>query len=219
MKSQVKHSAADVAVTDLAREAAAFGISIPTDARQRFQVYLDTLLLWRSRLSLTAASSAQQIIHRHILDSFAIVRFVKAGSCVADIGSGAGFPGIPVAIVCPAARVVLIESRRKRANFLREVVRKIELANVEVLDQRAESLGPGHRCSFDLVVSRALGSVVEFLALAAPLLKPSALAVAMKGPRAFSEVATATTAFAGPEVRRYPLPGDIRRVLLVYRRL
>src|SRR5262245_49678056 len=121
---------------EVSREAATFGILLPSAALDRFQSYIETLLLWRERLSLTAAATADEIIRRHIADSFALVAFVKVGFRVADIGSGAGFPGIPMAITCPDARIVLIESRRKRASFLLEVVRQARLANVEVMNQR-----------------------------------------------------------------------------------
>src|SRR5512140_185186 len=124
----------------LARAALAVPITLTASALDRCKRYVETLLLWRQRLSLTSAATPWAIVLDHILDSLHLAPLIRPGCRVADIGSGAGFPGVPLAIVCPEAHFVLVESRRKKANFLREVARQVRLTNVEVAEQRAEGL-------------------------------------------------------------------------------
>src|SRR5439155_16336905 len=179
----------DAAVEALARGAGVIGLDLSGDAISRFGVYLNTLLHWRARLSLTGASTASVVVGRHVLDSLQVVRLIESGARVADLGSGAGFPGIPVAIMCPRSAVSLIEARRKRANFLREVVRSTDLRNVEVIEGRAEALAPRCHGSFRIVASRAVWSLSEFLSIASPLLEIGGLAIAMKGPKGIGDSA------------------------------
>jgi len=210
-------SADHQAIAQLVRGASAFGLKLEGASIVRFQTYLGILSLWRTRLSLTAASTAREIVGRHIIDSFSIMRFVKPGFYTADIGSGAGFPGIPIAIACPEARVVLVESRRKRANFLREVIRTANLTNAEVIEARAESIVADRPATFDLVVARALGPVTDFLRLGTDLLKIGGLAIAMKGPKGHAD-AEPHPGFAPPEIVPYIIAGDVSRLLLIFRR-
>jgi len=191
----------------------------PPEARAQFRAYLETLLLWRRSVSLTGAATPGAIAHDHIVDSLPVARLVRPGMRVGDVGSGAGFPGVPVAILCPAAAVALIEPRRKRANFLRDVVRQARLGNVEVVEDRVEALVTTLPGSFDLVVCRAFGALEVFLRLVLPLLAPGGAAVAMKGPRGVGEAAAAEVpGYGGPDVVRYTLPSGAEHLLLVYRR-
>jgi 16S rRNA (guanine527-N7)-methyltransferase len=200
---------------ELARGALGLGIRLSGDQRAAFKIYLETLLLWASRLSLTGTKTAREIVRRHILDSLWVARYVQPGSKLADLGSGAGFPGVPLAITCPGTAVVLIESRRKRANFLREAARRCGLHNVEVLEERAEELAARQPGSFDLVVSRAVWPVADFLRLCVPLLRPAGLAVAMKSPKGCGDI-TSEPGFSEPQIIPYRLPGGIARVLVVH---
>jgi 16S rRNA (guanine527-N7)-methyltransferase len=210
------HSQANSAEADeLTRGALELGIRLSIGQRTAFAIYLKTLLLWANRLSLTGARTADEIVKRHILDSLSLARYVRSGDKLADLGSGAGFPGVPLAIACPNATVVLIESRRKRANFLREAARRCELSNVKVLEERAEEVAAGQPGSFDLVVSRAVWPVADFLRLGRLLLRSSGLAVAMKGSKGRSEITT-DPGFSAPQMIPYTLPGGIARVLVVY---
>ena len=205
------------ALAELAAEAKAIGLVLPVQALRQFEVYLGTLLIWRARVSLTAAASPADIVRFHILDALRVARYIEPGYRVADLGSGAGFPGIPLAIVCPGAKLVLVESRRKRANFLREVVRGARLENVEVMEDRAEALATQRGGQFDVVVSRAVWQLAEFLDIGATLLRPGGLAIAMKGPKALAE-AVAHPSFGATEMVRYQLNGAVERVLLLARR-
>jgi 16S rRNA (guanine527-N7)-methyltransferase len=206
------------AVDELVREARTIGLAIGMHQARQFATYIETLLLWRARLSLTSADTAMAIVRDHILDSLHLWRFVELGSQVADIGSGAGFPGMPLAIACAEAQFTLIESRRKRANFLREAIRQAGVSNARVVEGRAESPAVATGPSHDVVTARALGSIAEFLKISAPLIKPGGLAIAMKGPKGIEETRDRGDGFGEAEVVRYqPQPG-VHHLLLVYRR-
>jgi len=158
------------------------------------------------------------IVRSHIIDSLFVAPLVQPGFRVADIGSGAGFPGLPLAIACEAT-LSLIEANRKKANFLREVVRRARLSNVEVIEERAEHLATTRAEAYQLVVSRALWRVPQFLRASQPLLRSGGLAVAMKGPRGSEEAGCRWPSFSEPEVMPYQLKGNVRRMLLVYRKI
>lgn len=201
----------------LMRGALDCGVPLDPEQLSAFEVYIETLLFWASRLSLTAAANAAEIVSSHILDSLPLARFVQTGWRVADLGSGAGFPGIPLAIARPDATVVLIESRRKRANFLRETVRRCAFENVEVLEERAEQVARERPAGFDLVVSRAVWGTTAFLGICRMLVRPAGLAIAMKGPKAATQ-AVPHEGFCEPELFRYALHGGVEHVLVTYRR-
>jgi len=206
------------AVEKLQQAAQAIGVDIDAWMARQFSVYIDTLLLWRERLSLTGADSAQLIVRDHVVDSLFLCRLIDSGQRVADIGSGAGFPGLPLAIARPDARFSLIESRRKRANFLREVVRQAAIANAHIVDDRAEVAAKSLGSCFDVVTARALGSITVFLAVAAPLLKSGGLAIAMKGPKALAETMPESPDFRTLERIPYnPSPG-VSHLLLTFKR-
>ena len=205
------------ALDELVRGATDLGESLSDAALSQCRAYLDTLLLWRQRVSLTGASTAVELVRFHVLDALHVAQFVGPGSRVADLGSGAGFPGLPLAIARPAATVVLVEPRRKRANFLRDVLRAARLHNAAVEEARVEDLHGVLAGGCDVVVSRAVWGLDVFLALARPLLRSGGLAVAMKGPKADSEAAAAQPGFAAADVVRYTLHGDVVRRLLTYR--
>jgi len=206
----------DSALADLERGACALGLALSKKQLAQFEGYLGTLLLWGRRLSLTGATTERELVRQHILDSLPAARFVSPHYHVADLGSGAGFPGIPLAIACPAASATLVESRRKRANFLREVARSARLENVEISEDRAELIAKERPAAYDVVISRAVWDTVDFLRVGAPLLKLGGVAIAMKGPKTATGITS--PGFSAPEVVRYSIPDGIEHVLVVYRR-
>ena len=205
------------ALGELFRGSESLGIKLSAEQRNRFQTYIATLLLWRTRLSLTAATTDLEIVRRHVLDALHVVSFVRSGFRVADLGSGAGFPGIPLAIACPQSTMVLIESKRRRANFLREVVRQAQLANVEVVEQRVEDIGDDFR-PCDVAVSRAVWPLSRYAHFTNRLLRSPGLAIAMKGPTALVESLPHFSNFCPPQVVRYHLHDGIERVLITYQK-
>jgi 16S rRNA (guanine527-N7)-methyltransferase len=168
-------------LTDGARE---LGIGLDDEAQGRFIAYLKELKRWNKRINLVSAKSDVELIKRHFLDSLTICPYLKGAGSLLDIGSGAGFPGLPVKIVLPRLRVVLVESTVKKVNFLRHVTRVLCLKDVEAIEGRAEDLSglEGLKDSFDCVVSRALADLGVFYRLAEPFVSPGGMIIAMKGP-------------------------------------
>lgn len=133
---------------------------------------------WNTRVNLTAITDPAEVVDKHLLDSLAVLPWLR-GHTVADVGSGAGFPGLPLAIADPERRYTLIESTGKKVKFMRHVVERLALPNVDVLQGRAEALKPSP--AFDTVISRALGSLSDFVRVAGHLAGRGGRLLAMKG--------------------------------------
>jgi 16S rRNA (guanine527-N7)-methyltransferase len=153
---------------EVAAGLAAAGLTVSADEARRLARFLGLLEQWNRVHNLTAIHAPGELIERHLAESLALEPCLS-GSDVADIGSGGGLPGIPLAIRLPATRFTLIESRRKRVSFLRHVAVTLGLANISVAHGRAEALElPG----FSSVLARAVAPPAELLAIATPLVKP-----------------------------------------------
>ena len=139
---------------------------------------LDELADWNTRVNLTAIRDPAEAVDKHLLDSLAVRPLLK-GLAVADVGSGAGFPGLPLAVADTDRRFALVESTGKKAKFLRHVVARLDLPNVEVVPLRAESYKPSR--PFDSVIARALGPLSKFVRVAGHLAGRGGRLLAMKG--------------------------------------
>jgi 16S rRNA (guanine527-N7)-methyltransferase len=152
---------------------------------QVFEVYLAEWEKWNGKINLTSETDKGAIIEKHIFDSLHYARSVEGPqSQVMDIGSGAGFPGIPLKVIFPDIFLTLVESQRKRASFLRNCVLKMGLNNVEVINSRAEELGISFHDRFDLILFRGVGEVSHCLELAGPFLKTGGRVGFKKDPEA-----------------------------------
>ena len=196
--------------------ASALGLALNDAALERMLRFSATLALWNRRLRLTADPDPVRVAEQHIADSLAVVGVLPDGGPIIDIGSGQGFPGIILGCVRPALEVVLIESRRRRASFLREAARQIPLPHVQVLEARAESVREPLAGRGRMVVARALRLDV-LLTLARPLLASDGRAIAMQSERglAGARAIAARSGFRVCEERRYVLPDGSPRALLV----
>ena len=159
---------------------------------------------WNSRMNLTAIRDPVEAVDKHVLDSLAVLPLLR-GLAVADVGSGAGFPGLPLAIADPDRRFCLIESIGKKAAFLRHVIARLDLPNVEVAAVRAESHWPPR--PFDSVVSRALGSLAEFVRVAGHLAGRDGRLLAMKGKIPEAEIAALPAGWKLVAVHPVSVPG------------
>jgi 16S rRNA (guanine527-N7)-methyltransferase len=144
--------------------------------------YLDTLLLWNQKVSLVSQRDAREVVTKHVADSLVVAGRCAAAESVIDLGSGAGFPGLPIAIAQPSLRITLLEARGRKASFLEEACRTASIRNALVIHARIEaaSLEPAHRGRYAIATARALSSLTQFLALARPFLITGGRAIAMR---------------------------------------
>jgi 16S rRNA (guanine527-N7)-methyltransferase len=161
-------------------------LHLPRALAPRLLDYLALLARWNQAYNLTAIREPREMLVKHLLDSLAMASFV-GDERLADLGTGPGLPGIPLAIAHPGLQVALVESNGKKARFLREAVRALGLANARVLESRAEAVDePG---AFDVVTARALDRLAGILAVGGHLLAPAGRVLAMKGQRPDEEIA------------------------------
>jgi 16S rRNA (guanine527-N7)-methyltransferase len=177
---------------------------VPADLYFQLSAYLDLLLKWNARTNLTAIRDPQEIVRRHFGESLFAGRHLGAPETLLDLGSGAGFPGLPIALLYPQIRVTLAESQNKKATFLREAVRTLELSNVEVWAARAEAL-PATR-QFRTVTLRAVDNMEAALLAARALVAPG-------GQLAILSTLSQIHASTLPEGRSIPLPNSESGVL------
>ncbi|MGK2906722.1 MAG: 16S rRNA (guanine(527)-N(7))-methyltransferase RsmG [Desulfuromonadales bacterium] len=141
----------------------------------------DDLLRWNSRRNLTAIIDRDEVLEKHIADSLTLLPFARQATHLLDIGSGAGFPSLPLKIVCPELKVVSVDAVGKKVDFQRHIARTLGLTGFTALHERAEKL-TDYLAVFDLITARALCSLADLVELAGPLLAPGGRLVAMKGP-------------------------------------
>lgn len=202
------------------------GLSLTDGQLQAFERYRDELLDWNSRFNLTAILEPQQVLVKHFLDSLSCLKVLHAapGQRMIDVGSGAGFPGLPLKIVCPQLALTLVESVGKKAAFCRHMVQVLGLEMVEVLTGRVETLGQaaGHREQYDWALARAVAGMPVLAEFLLPLVKIGGSMLAMKGENAPTETQAAEHAIrklGGRLVQMAPvqLPGleEIRYLVVV----
>jgi 16S rRNA (guanine527-N7)-methyltransferase len=153
--------------------AAALGTSLDATAVAQLARFADLLDLWSPKVNLLSCGSARELIDRHLLDSLAVGPLLPSSGSIVDLGTGAGFPGVPLAVVRADQRFVLVEVRRRRATFLREVRRTLQLTNVEVLEQRAETPPMERQGAAEAVVTRAVWSDDSLLGICSRWLSPT----------------------------------------------
>jgi 16S rRNA (guanine527-N7)-methyltransferase len=165
---------------------------------------VDELELANAQFNLTAIRDRLGMLHKHVLDSLSVQPFLR-GARIADVGTGAGFPGLPLAIVNPRRHFALIEATGKKARFVERTVQRLALRNVEVVHERAERYRPFD--PFDTVIARALSSLADFVAYAGHLCASKGRLLAMKGKRPDEEISALPKSFRVVAVHRVKLPG------------
>jgi 16S rRNA (guanine527-N7)-methyltransferase len=166
------------------------GVAVGDDEIGLFLRYLQELKEWNRKINLTAIRDEKEIVVRHFLDSLSVVRSLGDGKSLLDIGSGAGFPGIPLKIARPDLKVVLMDSVGKKAHFMRNVIRVLGLNGIEAIHGRAEdqSLIERFLGSFDIVTSRAFSKLGRFIEVSLPYLREDGIVIAIKGPKGVGEL-------------------------------
>ena len=160
-----------------------FGIYFDKKIAEAFELYLKELLKWNQKMNLTAIRTEKGIVLKHFLDSLSVFPYLSHISSLLDIGSGAGFPGIPLKIVKPSLEMTLVDSVRKKVDFQRHIIRILGLKGIEAIHGRVQDKeirqAMGDR--FDMVISRAFSDLQTFLIFSFPLLKKGGIVLAMKG--------------------------------------
>ena len=173
--------------------AQSFEINIDQNKTEQFTVHAAELIKWNRKINLTAITRPKDVALKHFLDSSIPSLLIAPGAKILDIGSGGGFPGIPLKILMPSLSVMMIDASRKKVSFLKHVIRTLKLENIEARHERAEELAKKQIAanSFDVIISRALTSLQHLVLMAAPLLAKDGVIVAMKGAKPFQEIEAA----------------------------
>lgn len=171
----------------LAAGLASMGIDLAAESQARLIAHVELVSKWNRVYNLTAVREAAQMVVLHVLDSLTVLRHLGDARSILDVGSGPGFPGIPIAIARPQVEVTLLDSSHKKCTFLAQARAQLALTNVDVACERVEQWRPLRR--FDVIVSRAFSDLADFIGQAQHLVSPGGRLVAMKGVYPFEEIA------------------------------
>jgi len=190
---------------------AALGLHVSAEAVSRLLDYQALLERWNAAYNLTAVRDPAEMITRHLLDSLAILPYVQ-GDTLADLGTGPGLPGIPLAIVAPGRDILLVDSNGKKVRFLREAIRALKLEGVRAVQSRVEDV----QGQFDCITARAFASLADMLGWGGHLLAPGGIWLAMKGKRPDDELPGVPAGFEVRAFHELAVPGlQAERSLLV----
>ena len=191
------------------------GITLDQKTQERLLQYIALLEKWTGVYNLTAVREQSKMIGHHLLDSLAVLPYINANRLI-DVGSGAGLPGIPLALARPEMHVTLLDSNHKKTTFLQQACIELKLDNVSVISERVEAFHPP--LGFDAVISRAFTDLSEFVKLTRHLLKPGGAWLAMKGLHPYEELAQLPQEVRVEQVIPLAVPGlDAKRHLIIIR--
>ena len=212
---------------ELEKKAKKMQIELSNQQLEQFYLYMNLLLEWNEKINLTAITDPKEIILKHFIDSITIAPYLKNAQSILDIGTGAGFPGIPLAILENSKDFVLMDSLNKRIIFLQEVIQNIALTGVQAIHGRAEELGKEkeHREHYDLVTSRAVAKLNILLEYMLPFVKVGGRCICMKSQEIEEELEEAKQAIEllGGKLERVDeiiLPeSDVKRKIIVIQKV
>lgn len=166
------------------------------------------LSLWNKKINLTAIRDTRSMAEKHFIDTVCICPFLRNEFRIMDMGTGGGFPAIPLKVLNPDMTMTMVDSVRKKVNFLNHVVRTLKLENIWAVHTRVEELAehPDHSQTYDAVVSRGFADLDKFVSLAVPMLKPGGRIYALKGGNAQKEISAALQAQFDIAIHHYRLP-------------
>ena len=174
-------------INDLTHASQEIGIELTEMMQKQLITYASLLKEWNEKINLTAITEESEVMEKHFYDCILALRLVNPGNEMADVGTGAGFPGLVFKIVRPELNVTLLEPTEKKCSFLNEVIRQLDLKGVTVVNERAEDYAKNHRESFDLVTARAVAALPVLAELCVPLVKMNGTFLAMKGSKGKDE--------------------------------
>ena len=181
---------------DLKEKLNEFNIEISDNQLEKFDKYMRLLLEWNEKINLTAIVEPDEVKIKHFLDSLTVLKYIHDDDKVIDIGTGAGFPGIPLKIMKPDAKITLLDSLNKRINFLNIVIEELGLKNIETIHGRAEEFARNkmYREKYDVAVSRAVANLSTLTEYMLPFVKVGGKCICMKGANVKEEVDKAKNA-------------------------
>ena len=206
----------------LLKESNNIGIKLNNEQILKFEKYKKLLVSWNEKINLTAITDDEGIVLKHFIDCLEIVKYIDEGKKIIDVGTGAGFPGIPLAIMNESLKVTLVDSLNKRLIFLQEVINELNLKNVELVHARAEEFGQNkkYREKFDISTSRAVANLSTLSEYLIPLVKENGKIICMKASEAEEEIEQAKKAInvlggTIKNVETFDLPqSDIGRTII-----
>lgn len=174
------------------------GFALNEQQTAQFVTYYNTLIEWNQKMNLTAIEEPTEVAYKHFVDSACLLRVVPElkNKSMIDIGTGAGFPGVPLKIMEPALKLTLFDSLNKRIVFLQEVCKQLGLEGVQAIHGRAEEFGikPEHRAQYDLATARAVARMPVLLEICLPFVKKGGIFIALKGPELENEIKESSNA-------------------------
>ncbi len=199
------------------------GFNFSVEQLEKFYKYMNLLIEWNEKMNLTAITEPNDIILKHFIDSITINKYIENNAKVVDVGTGAGFPGIPLSIIRTDLQITLVDSLNKRLIFLQEIKKELELKNIDIVHARVEEIGQNknYRETFDIATSRAVANLSTLSEYLVPLVKIKGKCVCMKASDAEEEIKQAENAvniLGGKivKVEKFNLPNsDIGRTIII----
>lgn len=203
------------------------GIVLKEKQIDQFYQYMQLLLEWNEKMNLTAITKPEEIIVKHLIDSITIAKYIEKNSKLVDVGTGAGFPGIPLKIIREDIEITLLDSLNKRICFLEEVMKQLKLEKIEAIHSRVEDFGKNkkYREAFDYATSRAVANLATLSEYLIPLVKIQGRALCMKGSTIKEEIEQsqkAITTLGGKieKIEKFQLPeSDIERHIILLQKI
>ena len=202
-------------------------IELNEEQLEKLYMYMDILLEWNQKMNLTAITDKKEIILKHFVDSLTINKYIDKNKSIIDVGTGAGFPGIPIKIIRDDVEIVLVDSLNKRINFLNEVINKLELKNIKAIHARAEEIGKTeeYREKFDISTSRAVANLSTLSEYLIPLVKINGKCICIKGPDINEEIEQSKVAIKTlggkiEDIKSFKLPNsDFSRNIVIVKKI
>nr|WP_320192860.1 16S rRNA (guanine(527)-N(7))-methyltransferase RsmG [uncultured Desulfobacter sp.] len=202
----------------LEKGANALGLNLSPDQTALLATHAQQLQLWNAKMNLTAIKDIRLVAYKHFVDALAAAQFLEGSSRIMDIGSGAGFPAVPMKVICPNLDVTMVDAVRKKVSFLNHVVRTLKLGNIKALHARVEDLArdSAHFQMYDTVTARGFADLGKFADLAGPMLAPGGRIYALKGANALEEISSELKNKFQITHRSYTLPFvEAQRVVVI----
>ena len=208
---------------EMSKKSKILGVRFSVEQIEQFYKYMNLLIEWNEKMNLTAITEPKEIILKHFIDSITILKYIDDNSKLVDVGTGPGFPGVPLSIMNPTLKITLVDSLNKRLIFLQEVVKELNLKNIEIVHARAEEFGQNknYREKFDIATSRAVANLATLSEYLVPLVKIGGKIISMKASNAKEEINDAQKAIEVlggkiEKIEEFDLPeSDIGRTIII----